>query len=382
MPDQWILVDRSCAKRSSGECTGPFAKRQRRVVDTTTSKPPAGKGTQQLPTPPSTIQSNVKQGGVSTVTTTTTTTAGELQRFPADEEIPHLFDNLQKMVTLWVEECLPDVFPPEFGTSKPERYWELCGWTRPLSPGNTLLQNRSWAKYVYESWVWRLLHQEIFRVDSLAWAGFDVPVTSGGLGGLGRATNKQFDFLKEGQQKISHNEYRDRIVIRAATMKRVREQGAVTENRKIKTTGWLVEEMLVAFHPYFTDEYQHTDHPENIEVLIRDTRFLIVKAQELDEKLRSAKYVYEMILDKDGDVARSSSSPSKEMKRYSVHPDGGDGRLRDDDQIALIVVPGLVKNVIKEHSAGVSPQLTQFVRRRARAFTQIDLTDAINASSS
>lgn len=128
-----------------------------------------------------------KQAG-STVTTTT----GTVRQFPTDQELLDLFDGLQKIVTLWVEECLPDVFPPEFKTNKPERYWELCGWTRPMSLGNTLLQNRSWAKYVYESWVWRLLYQEIFQADSLAWAGFDAPTASGGLGGVGRTTNEQF----------------------------------------------------------------------------------------------------------------------------------------------------------------------------------------------
>lgn len=297
MTDQWLLVDRSCAKRSNDGCPGLFAKRQRRVEglseeaaewehvpnirgglsrprppplgpppnratnpgsqgntanppgratgqviidddfvetwrdeldqqdtsipappantnkavvqgppdplrpppqagDTTTPNPP-GQGTEHLPTPPQTRPSDARQGGDTGAATapggpTVTTTAGTAQTFPTENEILHLFDGLQNIVNLWVEECLPDVFPPEFKTDKPERYWELCGWARPMSLGNTALQNRSWAKYVYESWVWRLLYQEIFHVDSLAWAGFDTPVTSGGLGGAGRTTNEQF----------------------------------------------------------------------------------------------------------------------------------------------------------------------------------------------
>lgn len=161
-------------------------------------------------------------------------------------------------------------------------------------------------------------------------------------------------------------------------MRRVREEEAVTKDRKIKTTGWLVEEMLVAFHPYFPDEYQPIDHPENIEVLIRDTKFLIVKAQELDHKLRSAQHAYEMILGKEGDVVRISGVPSPKIQSYSNSPNGVRD-LHDDDYIALIVVPGLVKNVVQE-PAGAGPQLDKVVRRHAKAFTQTDLFDAIRAS--
>lgn len=177
---------------------------------------------------------------------------------------------------------------------------------------------------------------------------------------------------------ISHEEYRSRISTRAATMRRVREESAVTENRKIKTTGWLVEEMLVAFYPYFPDEYQPIEHPENVEVLIRDTKFLIVKAQELDHKLRSADHAYEMILGKEGDVVRISGVPSPTMQSYSDRPNGVRD-LRDDDGIALIVVPGLAKNVIQE-PVGASRWLGKVVRRRARAFTQTELFNAIRSS--
>lgn len=96
------------------------------------------------------------------------------------------------MILIWVEECLPDTFPPEFQTARPERYWELCGWCKPMTLGNTMLGSRSWAKYVYESWVWRFLHQMVLYHESLAWAGYDLPNERGGAAGLGKSTNDQF----------------------------------------------------------------------------------------------------------------------------------------------------------------------------------------------
>jgi hypothetical protein len=145
--------------------------------------------------------------------------------------------------------------------------------------------------------------------------------------------------------------------------------GVVRQGNKDLTTGWIVQEMLVAFHPYFADEYKPIDRPENIEVLIRDTRSLILKAQELDDKLRSAEHVYDMILGSDGDVCRISATPSPKMKRYDDPSD--QHTLSDDDFIALIVVPGLVKCVILDNGF-VSPLVGKTIVRYARAFTQLD----------
>ncbi|KAG8166756.1 hypothetical protein KVR01_002445 [Diaporthe batatas] len=376
MPDQWSPVDRCCAKRSNDECAGMFAKKQRTSttqVDNTNApiKLPR-QGTQHIPAPPQSSPSATKQGGA--------TTAEALQNFSTENEILDLFAILEQMVVLWVGECLPDVLPPDFITTKPEIYWELCGWTKPMSAlGRNLLQNRSWAKHVYESWVWRFFYQEIFHIDSLVWAGFDVPITVGGLGGVGRATNRQFEFLKEGEQKITRDEYQKRIRSRAATMRRVQEEGAVTDSVQRAVSGWLVEEMLAAFYPYFADEYHPVDHPQNAEVLIRDTLLLVLKAQELDEKLRSARHVYEIVGGKEHYPVQISGVPSPTMQSYPVSRSVA-RVLGDDDDIALIVVPGLVKNIVLQ-SAGASPQLSKVVRRYAKAFTQMDLFDAIGRAS-
>lgn len=180
---------------------GPRAPTQPSEVGTATTPLPPGHGATHLLTPPQTDSSNEKPSGdpgagtnlgAPSVTTSATTATGTAQSYSTEEEILRLFEMLQRMIFLWVEECLPDTFPEEFQTNQPERYWELCGWTKPMTLGNSLLQNRSWAKYVYESWVWRFLHQEIFQLKSLAWAGGDVAKKYGGLGGLGKTTNKQW----------------------------------------------------------------------------------------------------------------------------------------------------------------------------------------------
>lgn len=145
--------------------------------------------------------------------------------------------------------------------------------------------------------------------------------------------------------------------------------GLVRQDRKDLTTGWIVEEMLVAFHPYFAEEYKPIERADNIEVLIRDTRFLILKAQELDYKLRSAEHVYDMILGSEGDVCRISATPSPKMEGY--HGPSRTRVLRDDDSIALIVVPGLVRCSILDN-VFVSPLVSKHMVRYAKAFTQLD----------
>lgn len=165
----------------------------------------------QLPTPSKIDPSNQKQGtntGVGTGTggpggTSSTTTPevptvppppppGPLPPFPEEPEILELYRRLQEMVVIWVEECLPDTFPGEFKDNRPERYWELCGWCQPLKLGNSMLADRSWAKYTYESWVWRFLYSEIFQPGSLAWAGDDFSMDKGGAGGAGKRINDNF----------------------------------------------------------------------------------------------------------------------------------------------------------------------------------------------
>jgi hypothetical protein len=158
----------------------------------TSAVPPANV---QLPTPQASDTSNQKQrdtsGSVKTaMMAAPKPTAAEEIAFAAETEVTGLFDRLQEMVAIWVEECLPDTFPQEFQTDRPESYWELCGWAKPMWLGATLLDDGSWAKFVYESWVWRFLHQHIFRLDSLAWAGGDE--TDGGLYGTGPTYNDMF----------------------------------------------------------------------------------------------------------------------------------------------------------------------------------------------
>ncbi|KKY31815.1 hypothetical protein UCDDA912_g08240 [Diaporthe ampelina] len=283
------------------------------------------------------------------------------------------------MIVIWVEECLPDTFPPDFRQQRPERYWELSGWCRPVSLGNAVLQHRPWAKYVYESWVWRFLHQEIFRHGSLTWAGNDAARDRGGANGAGGAMNAQFESLFDsGQRLVTPQQYEARIQQRAALMDQIR-NGLVHPNRNDIITGWLVTEMLVAFHPYFSDVYKPIDHAQNIEVLIRDTKFLVEKARELDGKLRSARRVYDLILGREGAVCRISGVPSPALQRYvragneSRDPD----YLDDDSLISLIVVPGLVRLDVTDSIYDDDDTLTRTVVRHARAFAQTDLLAAL-----
>lgn len=175
----------------------------------------------QLPTPPNKDSSNRKQGtntsagtgtggpgGTSSTTAPTVPTVptGPLPPYPQESEILELYRKLQEMVVIWVEECLPDTFPGEFKDNRPERYWELCGWCQPLKLGNAMLANRSWAKYVYESWVWRFLYSEIFQPGSLAWAGNDRPTNEGGAAGAGKKTNDNFSKDLDASWR---SEYRD-----------------------------------------------------------------------------------------------------------------------------------------------------------------------------
>ncbi|KAK7734086.1 hypothetical protein SLS63_004371 [Diaporthe eres] len=312
------------------------------VGNTTTPLPPV-QVPSQLPTPPQTGPSNKKQGvradaGTSTGGpgyTTPTPTRVTLPPFPEESEILELYRKLQEMVFIWVEECLPDTFPDEFKTQRPERYWELCGWCQPVSLGDSMLSKRAWAKYVYESWVWRFFYQEIFRPGSLTWAGNDLPREEGGADGMGKAVNDRF--------------------------------------------GWLITEMLVAFHPYFSDAYKPIAQPQNIEVLIRDTRFLIVKARELDERLRSARHLYDLILGKEGEECRISGVESPAIVRYEVARNESRTPIYFDEHtlLALIVVPGLIRFGIEEALYGTDDTVTKSVVRHARAFAQTDLLEAL-----
>lgn len=169
--------------------------------------------------------------------------------------------------------------------------------------------------------------------------------------------------------------YRNRIQIRATVMAQVR-NGLVTQDRKQLVSQRLVKEMLVAFYPYFSDAYNPITHPENIEVLIRDTRFLIDRALELDHQLRSARNVYDLILGREGDVCRISDVPSPAIQRYVVagNHTGAPDNLDDHSLIGLIVVPGLVRLELEESMFGDGDALTKTVVRSARAFAQSDLS--------
>lgn len=162
---------------------------------------PPAQGPPQIPTPLNTGPSNNQKQGTGTgtggpggtsSTTTTKAPTGPQPPYSQESEILELYRKLQEMVVIWVEECLPDTFPPDFKDNRPERYWELCGWCRPVKLGNAMLLDRSWAKYVYESWVWRFLYGEIIQPGSLAWAGNDIPVGKGGAGGAGTRINDNF----------------------------------------------------------------------------------------------------------------------------------------------------------------------------------------------
>lgn len=175
----------------------PKVRENKKPLPPTQEKP-------QIPTPPNTDPSNQKQGtdtgagtrtggpGGTSSTTKTKAPTGPQPPYSEESEILELYRQLQEMVVIWVEDCLPDKFPPEFKKTSPERYWELCGWCSPVNLGHKMLSNRSWAKYVYESWVWRFLYGEILQPGSLAWAGNDMPVSKGGAAGAGKRTNERF----------------------------------------------------------------------------------------------------------------------------------------------------------------------------------------------
>lgn len=164
-------------------------------------------------------------------------------------------------------------------------------------------------------------------------------------------------------------------------MKHIREGGLVTANMSAEITGGLVTEMLVAFHPYFSDAYKPIDEDQNIEVLIRDTRFLIIKARELDEKLRSARHLYDLILGREGDECRISGVPSPAIQRYETagNDSGYPYYLDDHSLIALIVVPGLIRFELEEDLYGTDDRLTKAVVRHARAFAQADILEALRS---
>lgn len=170
-------------------------------------------------------------------------------------------------------------------------------------------------------------------------------------------------------------QYQNRIQSRATLMGLVR-GGLVKADRYHLITRWLVTEMLVAFHPYFSDSYKPVNQPQNIEVLIRDTRSLILKARELDDKLRSARHVYDLILGREGDVCRISGVPSPAIQSYdSSNP----VYLNDHSLIGLIVVPGLVKFNLEESIYEADDVLTKSVVRHARAFPQREILAAVTS---
>lgn len=165
-------------------------------------------------------------------------------------------------------------------------------------------------------------------------------------------------------------QYQSHIKSRAGVMDQVR-KGLVTRTAYNAVTRFLVTEMLVAFHPYFSDTYKPIDQPQNIEVLIRDTRFLIVKARELDEKLRSAQHVYDFTLGKPGKVCEITGVDSPAVQRYDP---GRPDYLENQSSIALIVVPGVVKYGMEESLyASDDYEIKKVVVRHARAFEGADL---------
>lgn len=176
------------------------------------------------------------------------------------------------------------------------------------------------------------------------------------------------------QRAISPHMYQNRIGVRATVMAQVR-NGLVTQDRRDLVSHRIVKEMLVAFYPYFSDTYNPIDHPDNIEVLIRDTRFLIDRALELDDSLRSARHVYDLILGREGDVCRIRDVPSPAIQRYVVAGNltGAPDYLDDHSLIGLIVVPGLVRLDLQESLYGDGDTVTKTVVRRAWAFAQSDL---------
>lgn len=175
------------------------------------------------------------------------------------------------------------------------------------------------------------------------------------------------------QGPMTEPQYQARIQNRANMINMVRD-GLVRPDRFHLITRWLVTEMLVAFHPYFSDTYKPIDKPQNIEVLIRDTRSLIVMARELDYKLRSARHVYDLILGKEGDVCGISGVPSPAIQRYDARDQDW---LHDQSTIGLIVVPGLIKFDLEESIYAADDVVNKLIVLHARAFTQTHLSAVV-----
>lgn len=172
---------------------------------------------------------------------------------------------------------------------------------------------------------------------------------------------------------MTEPQFRARIQNRANIMNMVR-SGLVRPDRVHLITRWLVTEMLVAFHPYFSDTYKPIDKPQNIEVLIRDTRSLIVMARELDNKLRGARHVYDLILGREGDVCGISGVPWPAIQRYDATDQY---YLQDPSTIGLIVVPGLMKFDIQESIYTADDAVNKSIVLHARAFTQRHLSAVV-----
>lgn len=168
-------------------------------------------------------------------------------------------------------------------------------------------------------------------------------------------------------------DYRGDIAHRKAIVHHVR-NGLVTQDRYDRITGWLVSEMLLAFQPYFSDAYRPVDNAQNIELLIRDTRSIILKARELDLAMRSANDVYSLILGKEGQVCQIPGVPSPALQNYEVagNTPGNTTWFYDQSTIGLIVVPGLTRFI----GADTQQHPYETMIRRARAFDQSDLVAA------
>ncbi|KAJ0113810.1 hypothetical protein J7T55_010054 [Diaporthe amygdali] len=369
-------------KGSAGSQTTPTSSNQPTQQATGTPQRQV-RGAQQQPTPPTTGPSTQKgragrgTSNLSGLESTTTTNTGPTTQTisTSDEaEIIRLFGRLQEMVATWVEECLPDTFPPDFQIQRSETYWELCGWCEPLTLGNRMLSNASYAKYVYEAWVWRYLYQEIFKFDSLTWAGNDVRVDRGGAGGRAARITRNFvaRLFDPTLPQLTPDLYSSGIDKRRMMTDIIR-NSYVTQERYQKITGWLITEMLVAFYPYFSDAYLPIDQPQNIEVLIRDTKSLILKARELDILMRRADHVYDLFLGTEGHVCQIRGVPSSSMQRYEVmgNSSGSPTYLDDDSVVGLIVVPGLSKFTIASNNV-----VNKAVVRHARVFERNDLVAA------
>lgn len=183
---------------------------------------------------------------------------------------------------------------------------------------------------------------------------------------------------------ITPHQYETRIQQRASLVDQIR-NGLFHPRVSRSITGWLASEMLVAFHPFFSDVYKPIDNAQNIRALLTDTSFLVRKARELDMKLRSARRVYDLVLGREGDACRIAGVPSPAMQRYARAGGGGAGApeyLGDDSTVSLIVVPGLVRLDITDSTYDADDTLTRTVVRHARAFAQADVLAAMSTSYS